>query len=99
MFNKKSKEEEELSFFIKMKNLLNSPDGETLLNYLKGICYYNYTTFNTHEQRDVSQYREGRRSVLLNILAIKEIDINQHREFLLKEANKIKEEQPWEQQA
>ena len=80
------------------KGCFNSEDGARVIKYLKKICHYEVSTINPSEKRDLSEWREGRRSVLLDILRIMELDVTKFKgnfEKNLKNKNKENTEDSW----
>lgn len=90
--DEKKKLEEELAYFTIYKRVFCSPDGELLLEHLKKSCHFNTSTIRGDELRDLSQWREGRRSVVCDILAIKALDLDRYRKQQIKN-RKSKEEE------
>jgi len=92
------KQEEELEKQINtasaFKALFNSKDGEIVFSYLKKICHYDTSTISPAESTDYSQWREGRRSVVLDIDRLSKIDIIKLKENFKKQSkiNKDKNE-------
>lgn len=56
--------------------LTETPDGELLLEYLGDLLLWDVGSFcqNIYE----SYYREGRRSVLINLLSLKDMDMKKY---------------------
>jgi hypothetical protein len=65
-----------------IERVLNSSDGKLLLEYLGDLLLFDVGGFC--ENPYASAFREGRRSVLMNLLAVKDMDI-------LKYVQKVKE--------
>lgn len=90
--------EDQIGNIRAFKGCFNSEDGERVLTYLKKICHYDTSTIKPDEQRDLSDWREGRRSVLLDILRIRDLDTNKFKTNFSKHLERRKkdtEEDEW----
>jgi len=57
------------------KIAFGSPEGQSVLEHLKQVCSYSVSTIDSGEARDMSVWREGRRSVVLDIINFIELNL------------------------
>lgn len=57
------------------KEVFESENGKVVLEYLKKISHFYTSTINASDSFDLSHWREGRRSVVIDIENLLKIDI------------------------
>jgi len=70
--------ENSVETFRYFKEAFENPNGELVLEYLKKIAHYDLTTIHAEDKNDLSQWREGRRSLLLDILTLVKTDVGRY---------------------
>lgn len=84
MDEKEKELEAQLAKIKAFKIVFESEDGKKVLDYLKDVCFYTRPTINVSDKEDLFKYREGRRSVVLEIDDILKIDLAKYRNNFIK---------------
>ena len=73
------------------KSIFDSQDGQVILDHLKKICHFETSTISPLEKRDLSQWREGRRSVVLDMISLSKTEVSKFKENFKIQMKKNKE--------
>lgn len=77
--------EKEIASIMAYKRLFSSPDGKVVLDHLKMIGCYATSTVVQEEIRDLTLWREGRRSIVLDILSAVDRDVEKYRKHIMQQ--------------